>query len=122
MSEKSNDPLVLALGHVSNALKRDQIDAEEFDTLVDQVKTLVTLQILGQNADVADAKAEREADLASLKLKHEIEMSQLKERVSVNTWVTVGANLAGILLILNYEHLHVAGSKALGLLWKLKTH
>jgi len=43
-----------------------------------------------------------------------------KRRVDPNTVVAVAGNLAGIVLILNYERLHVIGSKALGFVLKAK--
>ena len=43
-----------------------------------------------------------------------------KDRVSLDTLATVGGNLAGILLIVNYEHANVLTSKALGLLLRTK--
>lgn len=41
-------------------------------------------------------------------------------RVSKDVLVTVGANLAGILMILSYEHVHPVTSKALGFVLKTK--
>lgn len=51
------------------------------------------------------------------------ELYKLKEqnspkRVTPDTLLLVGGNLAGILMILHYEHLHVIGSKALGFVLK----
>ena len=51
------------------------------------------------------------------------ELYKLKEttspkRVSPDTMVLVGGNLAGILLILSYERAHVITSKALGFVLK----
>ena len=43
-----------------------------------------------------------------------------KDRVSLDTMVTVGGNLASILLIVNYEQANVLTSKALGLLLRTK--
>jgi hypothetical protein len=43
-----------------------------------------------------------------------------KDRVSLDTLVTVGGNLASILLIVNYEQANVLTSKALGLLLRTK--
>lgn len=41
-----------------------------------------------------------------------------KKRVSPDAMVGAATNLAGILLILNYEHAHVMTSKALSFVWK----
>jgi hypothetical protein len=40
--------------------------------------------------------------------------------VSTDTLVTAGVNILGILLILNYENLHVVSSKALGFVLKCR--
>jgi hypothetical protein len=41
-------------------------------------------------------------------------------RISPETWLIVGGNLAGILIIVGYEHGHVIGSKALNQIGKLR--
>jgi hypothetical protein len=42
-----------------------------------------------------------------------------KKRVSPDTLISAATNLAGILLILNYEHAHVFTSKAAAFVWKV---
>lgn len=42
------------------------------------------------------------------------EMSCVKPRIKPDTWLIVGGNILGILLILNHERLGVVSSKALG--------
>lgn len=42
-----------------------------------------------------------------------------KDTVSMETWVTVGTNLAGILMLMNHERAHVIASKAFGLIKKV---
>jgi hypothetical protein len=37
----------------------------------------------------------------------------------MDTWATIGANLAGIIIILNHERAHVIATKSLGLVRKL---
>lgn len=39
--------------------------------------------------------------------------------ISMDTWATIGANLAGIIIILNHERAHVIATKSLGLVRKL---
>lgn len=41
-------------------------------------------------------------------------------RVSKETWATIGANLAGILLIIGHERAHVVSANALRMLMKLR--
>lgn len=40
-------------------------------------------------------------------------------KVSMDTWVTVGTHLAGIVLLMNHERAHVIASKAFGLVKKI---
>lgn len=42
------------------------------------------------------------------------------QRVSPDTWVIAGANLAGIALIVGHERAHVVTSKAIGFIQKLR--
>lgn len=42
-----------------------------------------------------------------------------KDRVSMETWVTVGTNLAGILMLMNHERTHVIATKAFSLIKKI---
>jgi len=42
-----------------------------------------------------------------------------KDRVSKETWVTVGTHLAGIVVLMNHERAHVIASKAFGLVKKI---
>jgi hypothetical protein len=41
------------------------------------------------------------------------------DRISKETWATIGANLAGIAIILTHERTHIIASKAFGLLKKI---
>ena len=62
--------------------------------------------------DEYDRKVDQIAKLYELK-KH-----NASERVSKDTLYTVIGNLTGILLILNYERMHVVTSKAVGFVMK----
>lgn len=42
-----------------------------------------------------------------------------KDRVSKETWVTVGTHLAGLFMLMNHERAHVIASKTFGLLKKI---
>jgi len=44
---------------------------------------------------------------------------QKKNSVSKETWASIGANLAGIIVIMNHERAHVIASKAFGLVKKI---
>jgi hypothetical protein len=41
------------------------------------------------------------------------------DRISKETWATIGANLAGIAIILSHERTHIIASKAFGLVKKI---
>jgi hypothetical protein len=49
---------------------------------------------------------------------HKMKQESLPNRVSPDTWALVGANLAGIVMILSHEHAHVITSKALSFVLK----
>lgn len=58
-------------------------------------------------------------------LEHLAPLYKLKEtnnplkRVSPDTWALIAANLAGIVIIVGYEHLHPMTSKAIGFIRKI---
>lgn len=56
--------------------------------------------------------------LAVLEKLYKIQSAQPDDRVSADTKMVVAGNLAGILLILNFERLGVVTSKALGFVLK----
>jgi hypothetical protein len=41
------------------------------------------------------------------------------DKISKETWATIGANLAGIAIILSHERTHIIASKAFGLVKKI---
>lgn len=51
---------------------------------------------------------------------HTLKANQAKQRVSKDVLITVGANLAGIILILTHERVHVVTTKALSLVMKAR--
>jgi hypothetical protein len=44
---------------------------------------------------------------------------RVTDKISKETWATIGANLAGIAIILSHERTHIIASKAFGLVKKL---
>jgi hypothetical protein len=50
-----------------------------------------------------------------------IKLKELRttDKVSKETWATIGANLAGIMIILSHERTHIIASKAFGLVKKI---
>lgn len=67
------------------------VDSDEYAKMVDQLTKLYAIQDRNPN------------------------------RVSADTLAMIGANLAGILVIVNHERVHVVTSKALGFVSKLRT-
>lgn len=53
-------------------------------------------------------------------IKIQEEVTTPEDRISLDTMVTVGAQLLGILLVLNFERANVITSKALGFITKLR--
>jgi hypothetical protein len=68
------------------------------------------------NADTEEYSAMADQLIKLMKLKKEVEPSW---RVSPDVLVAAGANVLGILLILNFERAGVVASKALGFVGKL---
>jgi hypothetical protein len=51
---------------------------------------------------------------------HKMKESEKPSRVSADTWALIAANLAGILLVVGYEHGHVITSKAMSSVLKIR--
>lgn len=75
-------------------------------------KALAELKIL----EVTDEKYGPALDMV-VKL-HKMKQEELPNRVTPDTMALVGANIAGILLIIGHEHAHVITSKALSFVLK----
>lgn len=88
---EKDEALENAIAHVYNDLRNVEPDSPEFAKMVDQLTKL-----------------------------YELKPKPAKDRISADTLVTVGANLAGIVLILGFEKANVITSKALGFVSKLK--
>jgi hypothetical protein len=48
-----------------------------------------------------------------------IELRDKPDKISKDTWVTVGTHIAGLAVLMNHERAHVIASKAFGLLRKV---
>lgn len=86
--------------------KKNPIDAkidEEINTLLDSLRTCKSPAEYAEWTD----------QLVKLyKLRQE-------NTVSMDTWATIAANIAGIVIILNHERAHVIASKSFGFVKKL---
>lgn len=86
--------------------------SQAIDSLLEEMSALS-----GDDPEYAKM-ADQLTKLYSLKeIDHKVESSS---RVSADTLAVIGANLAGILMIVGHERAHVVTSKALSLLMKLK--
>lgn len=87
----SDAGLEKAIERVLHCMTEVEPDSDEYATLVEQLVKL-----------------------------HTLKTNTAKTGVSKDTLITVGANLVGVLLLLNYERTHIVTSKALSLVTKLK--
>lgn len=51
---------------------------------------------------------------------HEMKEKEKPSRVSKDTWAMIGANLAGIVLVINAEHVGVITTKAFGFIGRVR--
>ena len=56
--------------------------------------------------------------LAHLERLYKLKEKHSPKRVDPNTWLLVGGNLAGIIIIVAWEHGHVVTSRAIGMIGK----
>lgn len=91
--------------------KKKNTDVTELDELIDILQTLLHgLEPDSEDYNTLLGQLERLYKLKALG----------KERININTLLTILGNLAGILLILNFERVGVVTSKALGFVLKTK--
>jgi hypothetical protein len=81
---------------------------EEYDKMVAAAAKLI--QLRKNRSDEYSKLAAASAKLFELRK---------KDRISLETWVTVGTHLAGMFLILNHERAHVITTKTFGFLKKI---
>lgn len=73
------------------------------------------------NMHSAECDSEEYAKMADqLEKIYKLKEVDSKKRVSPDTLALIGGNLAGILIIVGYEHSHIVTSKALSFLNKLR--
>lgn len=88
-------------------------EKSEIDTKIDE-EIIRLLAALEQDTD------KETKEYASM-VEQVVKLQELrnKSRLSLDTVATVGANILGILVILNHERAHVIASKAFGLVKKI---
>lgn len=88
--------------------KKNPIDAK----LDEEINTLL--------AKMAETEDKTSDDYVAM-LDQMAKLYKLREEnsISMDTWATIAANLAGIVIILNHERAHVIASKSFGFVKKL---
>lgn len=86
-------------------------DTSEYKTILDRVQTLYSIKIASEKS-VFD----------NMRTAHDVEADSKKPKktVSPDTLVSAGASLAGIFMILSYEHIAPITTKALSFVTKAK--
>lgn len=111
-----------AIDRIMSKMAGIEPDTKEYAAMVDQLTKLYKLKETDVKLQLQefDAISKREEVTSSSELKQaELTLKQeetefRKKRVSPETLAIIGGNIAGIVLILGYEHVHVVTSKALG--------
>lgn len=91
-----------------------------------KLKTLTDLDIVIESIHVSMANCPPDSERYDRLSTQLVKLYKLRAetnprtRVDANTWALIGANLAGILIVVGYEHGHVITSKALGFIGKLR--
>lgn len=81
-------------------------------------RTITQLELDLQNTDPDSKEYAKKVKL--LEKLYAIRSKNAPKGVSPDTWLVVGANLLGIVIIVAYEHGHVLTSKALNQLGKMR--
>lgn len=104
-----------------------KINVTEFDTKINvndsnRKAAQETEELLLKKDDHRMRQDELEMKLTLMDVENQTKTSELKDRrrVSPDTLALVGANLAGIVMIIGYERMNVIASKALGFVSKLR--
>jgi len=80
-----------------------------------------TISSLQRVLDEVDLDASERTKLVDqLLMLHKLQNESSRGKVSAETWATIAANLAGILIIVKHEQANVIASKALAFVTKLR--
>jgi hypothetical protein len=127
--EKELDTQIMdSFGLIENLDVKDEVE-EELDKQIMQLFEL--MENLTAYDDEYDKMVNATAKLVQLRKNKTEEYSKMvassaklmemrkKDSVSMETWVTVGTNLAGIFMLMQHERVNVIASKAFGLIKKI---
>lgn len=108
-------------------LKNHESHSDEYAQIMDQIVKLtkVRKEIADMSLHMFEATGKQDEMFTSLNLKsRELDLKYMEakkpDRVSMDTWAMIGANLAGILVIVGYERFNIIASKALGFLRQVR--
>lgn len=88
--------------------KRKNLIEEQLDREI-----LMLLELMSKETEYTDEYKSMANQLSTL-----MELRQ-KDRISKDTWVTVGTHIAGLIVLMNHERAHVIASKAFGFVKKI---
>lgn len=139
------EKLNTAIDEILEQMSGMDCGAEEYATLMDQLTKLYKVKEIDINLKLKtiDTFCKRDDSVLSLRLKEQESDAKVEEmdasrklknvdadakrheidkpdRVSKDTLAIIGANLAGIAIIIGYERLNVITSKAIGFVSKLR--
>lgn len=119
--------LEVEIARALDTLKTFAPDSEEYAKIVKQLSELTKIRMSLSDATVKlfeTTSAVDEARKSTVIKQDELELKYKEankpDHVSKDTIALVGANLAGIVLILGYERMNIIASKALGLVMRLR--
>jgi hypothetical protein len=113
INKQDNDTNALRVKEEEIVIRRDELAARKEEAA--KTSELRELEIQHRNAETVIDRALKNQDL-------ELRRDELdiRRHVSKDTLAIVGANIAGIALILSYERMNVVASKALSFITKLR--
>lgn len=93
--------------------KKKQTENPELEKAITQA--LIKLQTIDPGTEDYDFLLEELVRLHKLRV---VPPMEARKPVSADALITAGASIAGILIVVSYEHAHVIGSKALSFVLK----
>ena len=115
-----------AIDRILTAMSDLEPDTKEYSTQLDQLVKLYKLKEIDVKLYLQEQETDSKAEaLAADAVLKDLQADAMRDErrffgIKADTLVLVGANLAGIALILGHERLNVVTTKALGFVSKLK--
>jgi len=118
--------LNVAINRILTAMSDIEPDTKEYSTMLDQLVKLYKLKEIDVKLYLQEQETDSKAEaLAADAVLKDLQADAMRDErrifgVKADTLVLVGANLAGIALILGHEKFNVVTTKAIGFVSKLK--